>query len=499
MAARSTVEVDPRQFEDPRWRVSNLYKVMDKRGQALDFRPNTAQLQFMDDLHSLNIILKARQLGFTTFCSLIYLDASIFNPNTRAAIIAHKLDDAKTIFRDKIKWPFSQLPDGLRSELVAQQDSADTLTLANNSSIRVSTSVRSGTLQYLHISEFGKVCAQYPDKAREIVTGALNTIEPGQFCVIESTAEGQDGRFYEMCQTALAKARRGDALSEMDFKFHFFPWYQDPSYTLNDAGITIDAESQKYFEKLEDQGINLTLGQKRWYVKKEESQGGDMKREFPATPEEAFEQALEGAYFSRELAIAEKFGRIGSFPLNLRYPVNSFWDLGRNDLNTIWLHQDYDGYDNFVAYYENSGEYIGHYISWIKQWAAERGATLGEHYLPHDGNRQSLWLPEGTTAVMSDLGFRPKIVKRPDRKMEAISIARGKFATCRFDLAGTAQGIKRLKHYRKEWDAIRGVWKDSPLHNDDSHGADAFLTFAASGHKARSATDLPQPKTRWTY
>src|SRR5215207_10590786 len=62
------------------------------------------------------------------------------------------------------------------------------------------------TLQYLHVSEFGKICAQAPEKAREIVTGALNTVEAGQFVVIESTAEGQEGAFYEMTQRARPRA-----------------------------------------------------------------------------------------------------------------------------------------------------------------------------------------------------------------------------------------------------------------------------------------------------
>lgn len=50
--------------------------------------------------------------------------------------------------------------------------------------------MRSGTLNYLHISEYGKICAKFPDKAREIRTGALNTIQAGQIAWIESTAEG---------------------------------------------------------------------------------------------------------------------------------------------------------------------------------------------------------------------------------------------------------------------------------------------------------------------
>ena len=101
-----------------------------------------------------------------------------------------------------------------------------------------------------------------------------------------------------------------------------------------------------------------------------------MKREYPATPDEAFEQGLEGAYFAHDLYAATKQGRIGGFPFDPRATVQSFWDLGRNDLNTIWLHQHVGGHDRFVGYYENSGEFIGHYVSWLKEWAGERRASL---------------------------------------------------------------------------------------------------------------------------
>src|SRR5215211_8451323 len=129
---------------------------------------------------------------------------------------------AKVIFRDKVKFPYSRLDEGLRAACPAMQDSADTLSFGNNSSMRVATSMRSGTLQYLHVSEFGKICAQAPDKAREIVTGALNTVEAGQFVVIESTAEGQEGPFYEMTQRARLRGVTGETLTPLDYRFHFF-------------------------------------------------------------------------------------------------------------------------------------------------------------------------------------------------------------------------------------------------------------------------------------
>jgi hypothetical protein len=245
----------------------------------------------------------------------------------------------------------------------------------------------------------------------------------------------------------------------------------------------IGAEDQRYFERLEAEGLKLTLPQKRWWTRKAETLGADMRREYPATPDEAFEQALEGAYFAQDLFAAAKQSRIGGFPYDPRSTVQTFWDLGRNDLNTIWLHQHVNGFDRFVGYYENSGEFIGHYVAWLKEWARERNASFEDHYIPHDGDRESLWLESGTKGVMGGLGFHPRIVERPRNKLEAISAARCAFARCQFDEQSCSQGLKRLRAYRKEWDEDRGVWKDRPRHDDASHGADAFLTFACSGYQ----------------
>ena len=187
------VEILKEQLSDPRWRLNNLYWITDKSGSRIQFQMNWAQESLMNELHFCNVILKARQLGFTTFIQIFMLDQCIFNSNIRAGTIAHRLDDARLIFRDKVKYPYDNLPEALRNARPLLSDSAEELVLANNSSIRVGTSLRSGTLQYLHISEYGKLCAQFADKAREVRTGALNTLQSGQIVFIESTAEGHEG------------------------------------------------------------------------------------------------------------------------------------------------------------------------------------------------------------------------------------------------------------------------------------------------------------------
>lgn len=466
------------QFADPTWRLNNLYKIVDKSGRIVDFRPNEQQLRYIKGIHGRDIILKARQLGFSTLACIIALDEAIWTPNYSAAVIAHTKPDAQNLLKTKIKFPYSQLPEGLRSAVPTVNDAADTFSLANGSSVIVTSSARGGTFQRLHISEFGKICARYPDKAQEIISGSIPAAEMGHI-TIESTAEGQQGAFFEMTQRALHKAQRGDKLSGRDWKLHFFPWWENDDYRQSPELVRLKDEDKRYFQNLEmDHGIVLDDWQKAWWVMQDEVQGGTMKREYPSTPDEAFEQALEGAYFDQQLSAAYKRQSIGRFPFDIRHQVNTFWDLGRNDQTAIWLHQDIAGRDRFIGYYEASGEYIAHYLNWLKDWAKANDAQWGDHYWPHDGDRQDLFLTKGRLAEVEDMGFRPRTVPRVSNKLTAIETARSAFANCDFDESACSQGLSRLRHYRKEWDDRRGVWKDRPLHDDNSNGADAFMTFA---------------------
>jgi hypothetical protein len=156
----------------------------------------------------------------------------------------------------------------------------------------------------------------------------------------------------------------------------------------------------------------------------------------------------------------------------------------------IWLHQRVGTRDRFVGYYENSGEHIAHYAQWLADWGRANSITFDDHYWPHDGDRQDLFLTDGRLAEAEKHGLRPMIVPRVKSKMLAIDAARARFANCDFDQKECDIGIKRLRNYRKEWDDTREVWKDRPRHDDNSHGADAFMTYA-TGYHAPEVTSGP--------
>jgi len=471
-------EIGPK-YSDRWWRINNLYWIRNEKGERVKFQAWPEQERLYREMHYLNIVLKARQLGMTTFLQIFMLDACLFNSNTAAATIAHRLDDAKEIFNNKVRYAYENLPEILRGLIKAEEDSARKLSFSNGSSILVDTMLRSGTYQYLHVSEHGKLCARYPEKARELRTGALNTVHAGQFVFIESTAEGQEGDFFEFCERARNLVRQDKPLTKLDFKFFFFPWWTDTKYRLEDE-IPIPADQAEYFEELSlKHSIKLDREQQAWYIKKLETQREDMKREFPSTPDEAFEAAIEGAYYGRQMALLRERGQICRVPHQPGAAVNTFWDVGRNDNTAIWFHQRVGREHHLIDYYEHSGEGFAHYARILKERASDKGYVYGTHYLPHDMGHHSMETDSKRRDTLEELGVRPtEVVPKTSDVNDDIEQVRNWLPTCWMDEENCAKGIKCLDHYRKEWDDDRGVFRNKPRHDWASHGADSLRTGA---------------------
>lgn len=329
---------------------------------------------------------------------------------------------------------------------------------SNGSSIGVSTGYRGGTLQSLHISEFGKICRKFPEKAREIVTGAFNSVGKNCTKTIESTAEGKQGYFYEYCSEAEKRQQQGKTPASLEFKFHFFSWWMDPDYSIEED-VQIPERLERYFDELKSKhGIELTDGQKKWYTLTERTQGDDMKREYPSTPSEAFEQAIEGAYYAQQFAAIYKDGRIIDMSeWDNQGDVNTAWDIGVGDSTAIWFYRRVGNEIHILHYYENSGESLGHYIKYIEDIGSKNNWSYGKHWAPHDINNREFASKGKTRKELAkegveyngvdytiDFEVTPKL-----GIMDGIEIARGVLKHCVFDDLPTEQGRTCLENYRK--------------------------------------------------
>lgn len=277
-------------LRDVWWRLDNLYFIQDEDGNKVKFKLRPIQKLFLQLAWYRNVILKARQLGFTTSIDIFILDRAIFNANMQCGIIAHTKDDVTEIFEKKIKYAYLNLPSDIRAMVTAETDRANQMKFSNGSQVRVAVSMRSGTLQVLHISEYGKLWAWYPKKAAEVKTGSLPTVHKDGLIFIESTAEGVGGHFHEICVEAQELQTTGRQLSQLDYKFHFYPWYGDDKYEEDPpAGFEFSEAHKKYFDSIE-KAINKKLSTRKryWYVVTERTYKQEMKQEYPSTPEEAF-------------------------------------------------------------------------------------------------------------------------------------------------------------------------------------------------------------------
>ena len=468
-------------LKDKWTRLNTFYWIIDEHGKRVQLKLNHAQTTLFDEMWYMNLILKSRQHGFTTFIDIYILDECLFNDNIEAGIIAHRMEDAQKIFRRKIKYPYDNLPDQVKDARPLQTDSKSELVFNNDSLVYVSTSMRSGTVQLLHISEFAYVCAKRPDRAEEIATGSLEAIHPGEIVWIECTAEGSEGLFYDYCDIAQTSQKMGRQLSKLEFKFFFYAWYQKPENILEDP-VPIPKELAEYFKKIEvEVGQTFTDQQKWWYAAKKQLHQDKMFKEHPSVPEEAFAASIEGAYYATQMRKALEEKRIGVFPFQEGLPVDTWWDLGMDDSMSIWATQEIYNKTQFIWCFEDSGEGLQYYADILDKKAQDDKWVFGRHYAPHDIKVRELGTGKSRLESASKHGLNFEIVDRPERKEDGIQACRDIFPYCYFDNENCSEGIRALKNYRKEWDEKRGTFHNHPLHNWACHFADAFETFAL-GH-----------------
>lgn len=500
LPAPSSPEEWARCLADPWWRICSgvLYKIMIK-GEAADggeppvtispFLPNINQIRFLHSLHNLNVILKARQLGFTTQASILALDRALWVPNQRCGIIAQDLDVAAEILRDKVKFAYQRLPDPLRDRMPLARESAKELLFAhNNSALRVATTMRGSTIHFLHISEMGKIAKKTPEKAREIVTGALPAVPASGIATIESTAEGQEGEFFDIATRAENMAKAHVEAGPGQFRFHFFPWYLDPGYVADPQHVRISLKQHAYFDKIEiETGHQLSMPQRAWYVLTLENRfSGDQQKmfqEMPSTPAECWARSTEGTYLTVQLDAARAAGRIGNVPYLPGLPVHTCWDIGAGDGTGIWCWQQVGLASHFIRYIEGWGQGYSHYVNQL----GATGWVFGQMLLPHDAmqKRQLANKVGAPLDMLSELrpDWRWEVVPRVHDFQAGIEVLRGRFPEAWFDEAGCKEGLDHLGLYKKKFNTRLGAFIDEPEKQDGhSEAPDALRQWAQGFH-----------------
>jgi len=236
-----------------------------------------------------------------------------------------------------------------------------------------------------------------------------------------------------------------------------------------------------------------------------------MKREYPATPDEAFDQGIQGAYYLTQMRFLRQQGRITKkVNCNPSLPVFTAWDLGMSDAMSIVLFQVAGREVHIIDYIEHSGEGMEYYGDLLKKL----GYSYGAHYAPHDIVVREIGTGKSRIDVAKQYGITFQIVPRVSRNSEGVQAVRNFLPVCwfaedkqdtreatdepdsgRVRTAGVSRLIDCLDNYRKEWDPRMGVYRDQPRHDWASHGAKAFETLARCSIFESTAGKIPGTQT----
>lgn len=189
--------------------------------------------------------------------------------------------------------------------------------------------------------------------------------------------------------------------------------------------------------------------------------------------------ALEGAVYADEMRKAQE--RITKVPYTPGKGVIAIFDLGHADATAIWFLQTVGHEFRLIHYYENQFKKIQHYMEYMQKLASERGYMYEKLVLPHDAEYETLSadrtsaaivrasFPNATTQVLPRLGI-----------IDGIDAARTLFEQCWFDENECTDGLTALRKYKYDKDPDTGKTSKNPVHDEYSHGADAFRYMAVS-------------------
>lgn len=211
--------------------------------------------------------------------------------------------------------------------------------------------------------------------------------------------------------------------------------------------------------------------------------------------EGSFSAAILGAYYGREMDTAEADGRIASNLYDPGIEVHTSWDLGASDQTVIWFVQRVGMDIRLVDCYSANGYGLDHYAKILQS----KNYKYGRHYLPHDVEQKLLTggeIARTRKQTLESLGI-PVTVAPKWSVDDGINAARRILPRCWFDKDKCVEGINALRQYRREWDDVRKVFYERPLHDWTSDFADAFRMLAVSLNETTSKRRLTERKLSW--
>lgn len=271
---------------------------------------------------------------------------------------------------------------------------------------------------------FSEYSLQNP-KAWEYIRPILR--ENGGWAIFNYTPRGKNHGF-DLYETALQNPK----------------WFVQ-KLTIDDTHVLTDADIQEE----RDAGMTEDMIQQEFYC--------------------SFTAAIMGSYYYQQYDEAEKAGRFGNVPYEPELPVYTVWDLGISDAMAIGFYQVFGKEVRKIDYVEKSGEGLPYFAKLLQ----DKGYVYGKHFAPHDIKVRELGSGKSRLEVAKGLGIKFEVVKDIGIQ-DGIDAGRALFKRLWVDKEKCKEWLRLIPQYTKEWDEDNKIFKNNPLHDWTSHGADEY-------------------------
>lgn len=200
----------------------------------------------------------------------------------------------------------------------------------------------------------------------------------------------------------------------------------------------------------------------------------------------SFDMGMEGAFYTEELEYAEQQGHIADFPWDPQRPVDTWWDIGYRDKNSIIFTQDHPSGVPIII------DHVSKRNMGLPDWIRELNSmpyNYRYHNGPHDMDQVDYGTGLNRMEVARSLGYRFDVVDKLPVE-QGIDATRAMIRKVFWDREKTQELRDSLGYYHREWDSKREIFKDKPEHDHSSHDADAMRYLSVGWNRAKTGTIL---------
>ena len=470
--------------------IESFLKIKDKNSHIVHFKLNYPQQRLYDTIKELKkehkpvriIILKARQMGFSTLTEAILFKETATKHNVTSGIIAHENKATNNLF-NMSKLYYDNLPLPVKPQI--QNRNAQELIFNNADNTGLNSKIvcmtadkdagRSGTYNFLHLSEF----AFWQGNKEEAFTSIMQTVPNNEnsMVIIESTANG-----YEYFKTLWDKAVR----HETDFVPVFVGWNELTEYSMPYSGFEKTKEEltlQKNYELTDDQ-----LEWRRWCIRN--NCAGDIKKfnqEYPICPEEAFISSgncvFDTDIIHNRLGELKKPLKVGWFEYDYNDDMPAYGKklpngapYPKNKMSNIRWHEDKNGYikiyevpdspvvTNYAIGGDTAGSGSDYFVAQVINVETMTQVATFRHQMNADLYAKQLYClgmyyKKALIGIESNfdsypikelqrLGYRNQYIRRNENKINGASLREYGFRT---DMRTRPEIISNLQQYVREY------------------------------------------------